>query len=57
MKIDTQIEKIVSSDASYDLKILKLQNLAFKQFAASPNQKKVTDTISALKNKTSSCNI
>lgn len=41
MKTQTAINKILASDASVALKILKLQNLALRQFPSSPNQKAV----------------
>ena len=47
MKTETAIAKILDSDASVSLKILKLQNLALRTFASSPNQKAV---ITAYKN-------
>ena len=41
MKTETAIAKILNSDASAALKISKLQTLALRTFASSPNQKAV----------------
>ena len=47
MTTQTAITKILNSEASAPLKMLKLQNLALRTFASSPNQKAV---IAAYKN-------
>lgn len=48
MKIETRIEKILASDKTNRLKILKLQNLALRCMASSPIQKRVIEAYKAL---------
>ena len=49
MKTETAIKRIMdNADWSDSLKILKLQNLALRTFASSPNQKLVIATYQAL---------
>ena len=53
MKIETAIQKILNNnDYSISLKISKLQTLALRTFASSPNQKTVIAAYKALQNKT-----
>jgi|HubBroStandDraft_5_1064220.scaffolds.fasta_scaffold1743116_2 hypothetical protein len=51
MKVETAIKRIVdNAEWPTSLKILKLQNLALRTFASSPNQKLVIATYQALQN-------
>lgn len=50
MKIETAINKILASDATASLKILKLQNLALRCFPSSLNQKAAIAAYTALAN-------
>ncbi len=52
MKTETAIARIMRSDASTALKISKLQTLALRTFASSPNQKLVVATYQALQAQT-----
>jgi hypothetical protein len=52
MKIETAIAKILSSEGSTELKILKLQNLALRCFPSSPNQKMAIAAYKALEGAT-----
>jgi len=48
MTTQTRITRILTSDATNTLKILRLQNLAFRCMASSPNQKAVIAAYKAL---------
>lgn len=48
MKIETAMNKILASDASVSLKIMKLQTLALRAFPSSPNQNAVIAAYKAL---------
>jgi hypothetical protein len=48
MKVETAINRILKSDDSVALKISKLQTLALRCFASSPNQKTVIAAYQAL---------
>ncbi len=50
MRVEKAVAKILESDATKQLKISKLQTLALRCFASSPNQKMVTATYEALQN-------
>lgn len=49
MNAETAINKILASDASKALKILRLENLALRCFASSPNQKAALAACKVLK--------
>ncbi len=48
--VERAIEKILSSDTTVQLKISKLQTMALRCFASSPNQKMVIAAYKALQN-------